>query len=264
MGTIKTERAFNILMATNRRHYTKTNPYQDWPQNIVPFLGIHVCLNLSSMVLSFHAYSLDALNDKLIEGATVLDVGSGSGYLTSCFARMVGPAGRVIGIEHIPELVEQSIANINSDDPTLLTGGRIQFFVSDGRLGYPAAAPYDVIYVGASTVEVPKTLLSQLKPGGRMVLPVGKYGDIQYYEQLDKQEDGTVVIKKMMRVQFIPLTDEAAQMQSPEVLGFHPHDYLVLPGYMERVSPQVLQQLPLAAPNWAEKLNSKSQDALWE
>ncbi|MBN3293192.1 PIMT methyltransferase, partial [Polypterus senegalus] len=205
MGTIKTERAFNILMATNRRHYTKTNPYQDWPQNI----GYRSRISAAHL----HAYSLDALNDKLIEGATVLDVGSGSGYLTSCFARMVGPAGRVIGIEHIPELVEQSIANINSDDPTLLTGGRIQFFVSDGRLGYPAAAPYDVIYVGASTVEVPKTLLSQLKPGGRMVLPVGKYGDIQYYEQLDKQEDGTVVIKKMMRVQFIPLTDEAAQMQ---------------------------------------------------
>ncbi|XP_051775807.1 l-isoaspartyl protein carboxyl methyltransferase, like [Erpetoichthys calabaricus] len=209
VGTIKTERAFNILMATNRSHYTKINPYQDWPQKI----GYKSRISAAHL----HAYALDALNDKLREGATVLDVGSGSGYLTSCFARMVGPTGRVIGIEHIPELVEQSIANINSDDPTLLTGGRIQFFVSDGRLGYPAAAPYDVIYVGASTVEVPKTLLSQLKPGGRMVLPVGKYGGIQYLEQHDKQEDGTVVIKKMMRVQFIPLTDETAQMQRNEL-----------------------------------------------
>lgn len=56
-----------------------------------------------------------------------MDVGSGSGYLTACMALMVGEAGRVVGIELIPELVIVAIKNIQKDNPELLTSGRINF-----------------------------------------------------------------------------------------------------------------------------------------
>lgn len=67
------------------------------------------------------------LTDQLREGAKALDVGSGSGYLTACMAHMVGPRGKVIGVEHIPELVEASTKNIRKQHPEYLDENRIKF-----------------------------------------------------------------------------------------------------------------------------------------
>ena len=74
-----------------------------------------------------HAYTLSFLTDQLFNGAKALDVGSGSGYLTACMAHMVGSQGLVIGIEHIPELVEISIRNVKGDKPAFLEDGRLKF-----------------------------------------------------------------------------------------------------------------------------------------
>jgi protein-L-isoaspartate(D-aspartate) O-methyltransferase len=67
------------------------------------------------------------LTDQLFNGAKALDVGSGSGYLTACMAHMVGIHGLVIGVEHIPELVEISINNVQKDHPEFLQNGCIKF-----------------------------------------------------------------------------------------------------------------------------------------
>uniref|UniRef100_UPI0009B46650 protein-L-isoaspartate(D-aspartate) O-methyltransferase-like n=1 Tax=Monopterus albus TaxID=43700 RepID=UPI0009B46650 len=109
-----------------------------------------------------HAHALELLSDKLTEGASALDVGSGSGYLTACFARMTGPSGRVVGIEHINELVQMSIKNVQADDPELLSSGRIRFVVGDGRLGFPDGAPYDAIHVGAAAATVPRAVRTRM------------------------------------------------------------------------------------------------------
>lgn len=122
------------------------------------------------------------LYDKLYAGGHVLDVGSGSGYLTACFARAVrqkeGSAeGVVVGIEHQPQLVNLALENIRSDDAALIESGQvviigniIHVFFSwilfsenhlllpkegDGRLGYPEMAPYDAIHVGAAAPDIP-------------------------------------------------------------------------------------------------------------
>lgn len=73
---------------------------------------------------------MELLKDHLKPGGSVLDVGSGSGYLTACFLRFMdlqgdNNNGRVVGIEHQPELVNQSKKNINNDDPNLLSSGRL-------------------------------------------------------------------------------------------------------------------------------------------
>lgn len=83
------------------------------------------------------------------------DVGSGSGYLTACFARYldghdVVHDGKVIGIEHQSELVKLGIENINEDNVELINSGRVLIVEGDGRLGYPQQAPYDAIHVGAA------------------------------------------------------------------------------------------------------------------
>uniref|UniRef100_A0A3Q3JC13 Protein-L-isoaspartate O-methyltransferase n=1 Tax=Monopterus albus TaxID=43700 RepID=A0A3Q3JC13_MONAL len=191
-GVIHSEKVFDVMMATDRGLYSRDYPYADSPQSI----GYKVVISAPHM----HAHALELLSDKLTEGASALDVGSGSGYLTACFAKMTGPSGRVVGIEHIDELVQMSIKNVQADDPELLSSGRIRFVVGDGRLGFPDGAPYDAIHVGAAAATVPRALLEQLKAGGRLVLPVGPDGGSQTLEQYERS-----------RVIYVPLTDKRHQ-----------------------------------------------------
>ena len=86
----------------------------------------------------------------------VLDVGSGSGYLTHCIAELVGGGGRVVGIEHIPELRDLGKSNMarSGEGRQLLESAKVEFVVGDGRLGWKegeesgAAKPWDAIHVG--------------------------------------------------------------------------------------------------------------------
>ena len=73
-----------------------------------------------------HAYALEALEEKLKSGARVLDVGSGTGYLTACFAVMVGSSGISVGVEHIKSLADKSLENIRHWNAKALDSGNIQ------------------------------------------------------------------------------------------------------------------------------------------
>ncbi|KAM3919245.1 protein-L-isoaspartate(D-aspartate) O-methyltransferase-like isoform 1-T1 [Leptodactylus fuscus] len=202
-GVIQAQRVHDVLMATDRALYIKNFPYMDSPQSI----GYKATISAPHM----HAHALELLEDKLQEGAKALDVGSGSGYLTACFARMVGPTGKVVGVEHIEQLVLSSIQNVQQDDPELLSTGRIKFVVGDGRLGHPEDGPYDAIHVGAAAAIVPQELLNQLKPGGRLILPVGPEGGSQVLEQYDKDSAGSITKVRLMGVMYVPLTDRKRQ-----------------------------------------------------
>ncbi|NWV67334.1 PIMT methyltransferase, partial [Malurus elegans] len=201
-GIIKSQRVFDVLLATDRGHYIKYFPYMDSPQSIGESLWTKH---------PPHAHALELLKDQLVEGAKALDVGSGSGYLTACFARMIGPTGKAVGVEHIKELVYESIRNVQEDDPTLLSSGRVKLVVGDGRQGYPEEAPYDAIHVGAAAATVPKELLKELKPGGRLIVPVGPEGANQVLMQYDKTSDGHIVETQLMGVIYVPLTDKEKQ-----------------------------------------------------
>ncbi|KAK0178532.1 hypothetical protein PV327_007413 [Microctonus hyperodae] len=204
---IKSDRVFNVMNLVDRAKYTTSRtPYDDIPHGI----GYGVTISAPHM----HAYALEILENKLQNGNRVLDVGSGSGYLTACMGMMLGTNGVVIGIEHIPELQAIATRNIETNNPELLNSGRVELVVGDGREGYATRAPYDAIHVGAAAEEVPHSLIDQLAPGGRMLVPIGPANGDQTLVQIDKTSYGEIKHCSLMNVVFVPLTDKNQQCRS--------------------------------------------------
>lgn len=96
----------------------------------------------------------ELLSDVLKPGSKVLDVGSGTGILCAAFyecTKTGKPECTVVGIEHIDDLVQSSIVNLNRSYSAAVRDGCIKVVCGDGRAGYAAEAPYDAIHVGAGT-----------------------------------------------------------------------------------------------------------------
>lgn len=122
-----------------------------------------------------HANACESVLDFLQPGAKVLDVGSGSGYLTHVLAELVKPGGTVVGVEHIQVLVDLAKKNTDksSEGRQLLANGSITYVKADGRKGWTGKGGekgYDVIHVGAAAVGFHQDLIDQLKRPGRYVV----------------------------------------------------------------------------------------------
>lgn len=196
-------RTSEVMSQVDRADFVHSSHcYEDRPLPI----GFNATISAPHM----HAYALDKLEGHLKPGAKVLDVGSGSGYLSVCMAVMTGPNGRVVGVEHIPELVNMSLRSTAKHHNDLIESQRLRIVHTDGRQGWPAGGPYDVIHVGAACPEVPRTLIDQLSPKGRLLLPVGD-SDHQNMLIVDKDEAGLVTTKKDWGVIYIPLTSRDQQ-----------------------------------------------------
>ena len=141
------------------------------------------------------AVSTDLL--QLNPNSTVLDVGTGSGYQAAVLAEI---AARVYSIEIIPSLGDEARKRLEE-----LGYRNIEVRIGDGYQGWPEKAPFDGIVVTAAAPRVPPELLAQLKPGGRMVIPVGGSGEIQFLKVIEKRADGGVSEKKVLPVRFVPL-----------------------------------------------------------
>ncbi|KAL9029964.1 MAG: hypothetical protein Q9196_001850 [Gyalolechia fulgens] len=154
-----------------------------------------------------HAAAAESLLPYLHPSARVLDIGSGSGYLTHVLANLVGPEGRVIGIDHIQGLVELATANMRNSDSGrgMLASGQVTFVKGDGRQGWRAGGPYDAIHVGAAAAEEHQALVEQLRAPGRLFVPVGTGS--QWIWVVDKSVDGVVTREKRFGVRYVPLTD---------------------------------------------------------
>lgn len=125
----------------------------------------------------------------------VLEVGCGSGYQAAVLSLV---SREVHSTEIVPQLAARSAETLRE-----LGYGNVIVHQSDGSLGWPPAAPYDAILVTASAPKVPQPLLEQLKPEGRLVLPVGGKG-LQWLE-LWQQEHGGWQSEQIIPVAFVPL-----------------------------------------------------------
>jgi len=131
-------------------------------------------------------------------GYTVLEVGTGSGYQAAVLAELVG---RVVTVEIIPELAAQARARLR-----LLGYDNVVVHAADGYYGREDEAPFDAIVVTAAASHVPPPLVRQLKPGGRMIIPVGNWFFVQHLVLVEKDADGAVRTRQVLPVRFVPLT----------------------------------------------------------
>ncbi|KAJ7600600.1 protein-L-isoaspartate O-methyltransferase [Mycena floridula] len=206
-GILNSNRVAEAMLKVDRKNYVldKFDAYDDSPQTI----GHGATISAPHM----HAYAAEHLLPFLNPGSKVLDVGSGSGYLAAVLYYLVSSdekPGEVHCIEHIPELVDWSVQNLNRDGLSKAVEDKsISVHLGDGRQGFASGGPYDAIHVGAAAPILPKSLVEQLARPGRMFIPVGN--SVQSIVQVDKDAEGNVTQKEMMGVRYVPLTDREAQ-----------------------------------------------------
>lgn len=132
------------------------------------------------------------------EDAKVLEVGAGSGYQAAILSQLVK---EVHSIEIIAELAKQCRERMSR-----LGYGNVTIHEGDGYYGLESEAPFDAILVTAAAAYIPPPLVRQLKPGGRMVIPVGAPFMIQYLMLVEKNDRGDISTRQVLPVRFVPLT----------------------------------------------------------
>lgn len=130
----------------------------------------------------------------------VLEIGSGSGYAAAVISRI---AARVVGMERQKELVDVARERVKQ-----LGFENIEIVEGDGTRGLAEQAPFDAILVAASGSHVPRSLIDQLAPGGRIVMPLGNPDWLQQLVKVAKRTDGCLEQSELCGVRFVPLIGE--------------------------------------------------------
>lgn len=187
-GLVRSASVREAMLAVAREAFVETEPYLDAPRPI----GAGQTISAPHMV----AMMAEALD--VHPGASVLEVGAGSGYHAAILARMCAP-GRVVSVEIVPELAKkarETLARLGITNVDVVEG--------DGSLGHPPRAPYDRVSVAAAAPAIPPPLLDQLAPGGVLVAPVGS-GWAQWLMRVSKDASGRISEESVGPVSFVPL-----------------------------------------------------------
>jgi protein-L-isoaspartate(D-aspartate) O-methyltransferase len=128
----------------------------------------------------------------------VLEVGTGSGYQAAVLAELVAKVYTIEIVEPVGRRAAEALARLGYKNVFTRIG--------DGFNGWPEAAPFDAIVVTAAAPAVPAPLVDQLKPGGRLVIPIGGQWEVQELLLIEKKADGATSTRRTIPVRFVPLT----------------------------------------------------------
>lgn len=130
-----------------------------------------------------------------------LDVGTGSGYQAAVLSLLCKEVYSIEIVEPLAETAQERLNTLGYENVTVKHG--------NGYRGWPEKSPFDVIIVAAAPAEIPQPLIDQLKPGGRLVIPVGKL--FQNLMVVEKSLDGSLSQRKVAPVAFVPMTGEVGE-----------------------------------------------------
>jgi protein-L-isoaspartate(D-aspartate) O-methyltransferase len=133
----------------------------------------------------------------------VLEVGTGSGYQAAVLAELVAQVHSIEIVEPLGRAAARLLAELGYRN--------VEVRIGDGYQGWPEHAPFDGIVVTAAAPHVPEPLVQQLRPGGRMVIPVGASGGDQELLLIEKAADGAVSRRVVIPVRFVPLTGSGGE-----------------------------------------------------
>lgn len=142
-----------------------------------------------------------AIMSDLVEptrGCRALEIGTGSGYQAAVLGELCEKTYTIEIIEQLGTSARKRLARLGYN--------QVQVRVADGYHGWPEHAPFDVIVVTAVASHIPPPLIAQLKPGGRMILPVGTRFTAQHLVLVRKSADGQITTHQILPVAFVPLT----------------------------------------------------------
>lgn len=133
---------------------------------------------------------------------TILEVGTGSGYQSAVLSLLVR---QVYSLEIIEPLSERASKNLQR-----LGFSNVDCRIGNGYYGWPELAPFDGIIVTATAPSIPQPLVDQLKPGARLVIPLGQASYHQKLVVVEKNEKGDITTTDVLGVMFVPMTGEPA------------------------------------------------------
>jgi len=222
-GIIKSSEVKQALLSVDRANYIAPlwteSAYDDAPLSIGHGQTISAP-HMHSAAMEELLPAIKAAANNKDTPVRILDVGSGSGYLSVAFGRLLGvlgiTGGKVYGIDVVPELVDTSLQNVKKQDGELLSSGKVSIRLGDGWRGLPSEGPFTAIHVGAGADTLPKDLCNQLAKGGRMVIPVETNAGYQSFYRIDRvgvSSDGNFhendfVMKELFPVRYVPLVHE--------------------------------------------------------
>ncbi|TNF97808.1 MAG: protein-L-isoaspartate(D-aspartate) O-methyltransferase [Gammaproteobacteria bacterium] len=128
----------------------------------------------------------------------VLEIGTGSGYQAAVLSGLVSEVFSIEIVEPLADMAKERLERLGYENIRLKTG--------DGYYGWPDEEPFDGIVVTAAASHIPPPLIEQLKPGGRMVIPVGSRFTVQQLILVEKTTTGKTSTRQMLPVRFVPLT----------------------------------------------------------
>jgi protein-L-isoaspartate(D-aspartate) O-methyltransferase len=131
---------------------------------------------------------------------SVLEVGTGSGYQAAVLSRLVASVRSIEIVEPLARTAEATLRRLGY--------ANVQVRIGDGYQGWPEAAPFDIIIVTAAPDAVPTALVAQLKPGGRLVIPVGPVGGVQDLLVMDRDATGRTTTRSIIPVRFVPMVQK--------------------------------------------------------
>lgn len=149
------------------------------------------------------AFMTEALDPKPTD--KVLEIGTGSGYQAAVLAELVAEVYTIEIVEPLARRAEADLARVGYQNVRVRAG--------DGYRGWPEAAPFDAIIVTCAPDHVPAPLVEQLKEGGRMIIPVGPFGEQQLV--LLEKRDGEIRRRGVLAVRFVPMTGDGHRERPP-------------------------------------------------